>query len=232
MPFAHAAKFGLEKGQTIKDLFGITDSKGEYHNIRSLTQRQILRLLKDSKGKIASVLGNKAMANLKKAKKEVDMDSLAKEIFELKEAAHKAMFVYDNRVPSNRMGSGAIHEIVGFSDTGNISYVPLGMTVMNDSDFDIDQLTVYLKSINRDGKISDEEVEEMNNEILDIIFQAYMAKENQENLFVESSIKTLKAVGEEQDSTPINANTPYAHVRTYNDNKSGADGIPYLCKYP
>lgn len=152
---------------------------------------------------------------------------MIKHAIEVRDHVNKSLTVFANRVPSNRLGSGGMMEIVAFHNDGNEIYIPVGMTLLNDSDFDIDQLAVYMHKIKEDGLLSTDEVDKLQSLILDITDQVYMAKENQNNIFIKSSIKSIQQTGDKKGRNDriLNSNSAFTMMKGYNDNKGGADSI-------
>lgn len=237
MPFAFATKLGLRKkgvngatkSESLRDMFSL-NVKGKKINIHSMSVAEIGKIIRENATDALfqdSFLVRKAIENMEKDGAGLTSGSLATYIESIRDDIKKSLRTYANRVPSNRLGSGSILDIVAFHDDGNESYIPVGMTLLNDSDFDIDQLSVYLHKLNKDGMLSDDKLDKLLSQIQDIVESVYMAKENQDNIFVNSSIKDIQAVGNTDNGTQmtINHNTPLANVKSYLDNKSGAGAI-------
>ena len=257
MPYVFAQQIGLrrkgvdgsQRDETLRDIFclNIGDKKV---NIASADEKNIGVILSNAIANdqiknalfFDAVLVRKALKNITGITRftdevitRIDEDTLSindliNEVISLRDDIRKSLTVFANRVPSNRLGSGGWMDIVGFHYDGNEMYIPVGMTLLNDSDFDIDQLTVYMHNIGRDGHRSNDDIDILQSKILDIIDEVFMATENQQNIFIKSTIEDQQRVADEIDTKDpsVNANTLYSLTKTYNDNKGGADAIGIL----
>lgn len=124
-------------------------------------------------------------------------------------ALDKALDMFLVRIPTSRLGYGAKARIKGFvQDNGNNIYIPLGLTVLNDSDFDIDQLSAYFKYISNNltyNEVRDENgtlkdideintYEELQDYILESIYDIYNNKENHKAILIDSNIDDLRSI--------------------------------------
>lgn len=242
MPYIYAQKLGIRikgidgatKSESVRDVFTLVID-GKKVNVRGMDRDAIAKsfgIVTLDDAFLDSFLVRKALENMGINKynfqvDDLDVIELIKQIADINASMEKSLTVYANRVPSNRLGSGSILDIVGFHYDGNEAYIPIGMTLLNDSDFDIDQLAIYIHKMGSNGMLSNDKVDQLQSDILDIAEQVYMAKENQDNIFLESSFKDIKDVANEENTgeAPLNANTAMAVFKTYNDNKGGADAI-------
>ena len=247
---------GQRRDETLRDVFTITNGMGLRLFLKDMTDTEFDKAfsgiqLEDMNDQFFdNVLIRKAVQNIlndqPKADRMTAMEfqaelragtdpfmyrQLVTETRELMVSVNESLMTYANRVPSNRLGSGAILDVVGIHYDGNESFIPLGMALINDSDFDIDQLALYVKRMAEKGLITIDEMNEYERYLLDIYEQVYMAKDNQQNIFIESSIKDIQAIGDKNKKDgkmieqPLADNTLYSAYKTYNDNKAGADAI-------
>lgn len=252
MPYAYASTLGLRRkgemgatrDESVRDLFTLTIGNEKF-NIKDLDAEDILVLFQKygyDEDTANSVLVRKAIDNVltkeERAKYRPDeygeiagiAGRLSSEIALLKENAIETLKVFAVRTPSNGLGNGAWHDIVGFHNDGNVIYIPIGMTLLNNSDFDIDQLAVYFKKLDKKGHIISDTSNRLFNDILDITEEVYMAKENQADIFVESSIKTIKDIAnkEGKNTKPTPFNSAYSLLKSYEENRTGDEAIGIL----
>jgi len=117
-------------------------------------------------------------------------------------AIGRLLDVYANRVPANRLGSGAMSRVVGLvNDNGNNIYIPVGMTILNDSDFDIDQLSVYLNQLDESNMISESKdtITGLQNSIMTDIEGIYSDEGNKDNIFIASDIQNLRDLAQKTE---------------------------------
>lgn len=155
--------------------------------------------------------------------------AVLKETRLLAQSFNESMSMLLSRVPLTFIGSGGVFKTVMFHNTGNVVYIPLGMTTRNDSDFDIDALTAYANSLNSRGHKFLNGVDGVRNELNKLRNEMYLHKSNQTQLFIKSSTKNIKDIGEQNRSTKdMNNNSPLSIFEAYDRNKAGADGIGIL----
>lgn len=250
MPYIYAQKLGIRvkgvdgatRSESVRDLFKL-DIDGVLVNVADMDYDQIMAELQDNElgaEFFDSFLIRRALKNIgfevnqemidNVNKGNIAISDLVRAAVDIKRDVRKSLTVYANRVPSNRLGSGGFMDIVGFHYDGNEIYIPIGMTLLNDSDFDIDQLAIYVHKMSESGLLSTDEIDRLQSKIMDITEQVYMAKENQDNIFIKSSIDQLNDIGDEGNEYDplLNSNSAYSLYKTYNDNKAGADGIGIL----
>lgn len=251
MPYVYGKALGLRmKGEdgathdeTLRDLFSINTESGKI-NIRDVAASEIedilrnenLHYVEDSPLVRAAFKNVKARSKLTHLRNDEFLEEdnaytlLAEEISTLRDSAIATLKVFAVRTPSNGLGNGAWYDIVGFHGDGNVIYIPVGMTLLNNSDFDIDQLAVYFKKLNKEGHLLTDRTNNLFNDILDITEEFYLAKENQPDIFVESSIKLMKEVAnkEEEYSKPTPFNSAYSLLKSYNENRTGDKAIAIL----
>lgn len=251
MPYVYGKALGLRmKGEdgathdeTLRDLFSINTESGKI-NIRDVAESEIedilrnenLHYVEDSPLVRAAFKNVKARSKLTHLRNDEFLEEnnaytlLAEEISTLRDSAIATLKVFAVRTPSNGLGNGAWYDIVGFHGDGNVIYIPVGMTLLNDSDFDIDQLAIYFKKLNKEGHLLTDRTNNLFNDILDITEEFYLAKENQPDIFVESSIKLMKEVAnkEEEYSKPTPFNSAYSLLKSYNENRTGDKAIGIL----
>jgi hypothetical protein len=251
MPYVYGKALGLRmKGEdgathdeTLRDLFSINTESGKI-NIRDVAESEIedilrnenLHYVEDSPLVRAAFKNVKARSKLTHLRNDEFLEEdnaytlLAEEISTLRDSAIATLKVFAVRTPSNGLGNGAWYDIVGFHGDGNVIYIPVGMTLLNNSDFDIDQLAVYFKKLNKEGHLLTDRTNNLFNDILDITEEFYLAKENQPDIFVESSIKLMKEVAnkEEEYSKPTPFNSAYSLLKSYNENRTGDKAIAIL----
>jgi len=231
MPFSYAQKFGIKKGETLNDVFTLhfVDQSKAPINVRNKTTEQIQEIINNElEGKDPTqVFDLQRTVMLRESAKQ------NKEWYNYLNAFRKSLQVYTTRVPSNRLGSGAYAEVVGFiQDNANTIYIPIDMTIMNDSDFDIDQLSVFLRAFDNDMNVVTDQnsIKGLQNRILDILDEVYSDPDNQSDLFIRSNIDNLQELADKSSEqwqyTDDNAYT--TTLKMHELNASGAKAIGVL----
>lgn len=253
--FSHFKKFGLEPGNTINDVFTLKLKKGIDINMRNMSEEEISKTLADNKDNIdfGKTIASKFYINK-------GQEGTEKQIVDYLNAFNHSLNMYIGRVPAGRLGFGAICEAAFFvQDNGNVAYIPFELTSLADSDFDIDQLSLYTKyignnleynkDINRDtdpGNINS--FEQMNDYILDKLYQIYEDPKNAKNILVESNLDNLRKLAnnqvtkkeynklsEEEKLTSkyskiLRKNSFATMLHDYEINEAGANAIPIFAR--
>ena len=255
MPYAYARTLGLRmkgeegatKDETLRDLFSLSMQEGKV-DIRTMGLTELLYHLGSNEftdDVAESPLVRAALRNLRRVKNnrqyahlrtdefvelEGMLENLAEEIITLRDSAIDTLKVFAVRTPSNGLGNGAWYDIAGFHGDGNVIYIPVGMTLLNNSDFDIDQLAVYFKKLDKRGHKLNDTTNRLFNDVLDITEEVYMAKANQPDIFIESSIKEIKKIANEvsKDAAPTPYNSAYSLLKSYEENRVGDRAIGIL----
>ncbi len=231
MPYIYAEKFGLKEGQSLRDLFTLYIG-GKAVNIRNMSKGELIGLIEDNginEAFFTSVLAQKYYKEYGYEGTDDILLDMAVKIHEYVQAANETLTTYANRVPSNRLGSGAIMEVAAIHWGGNEAFIPNGMAIMNDSDFDIDQLATYFKDLSASGILNDSEISKLQSEIMDVVKDVYMNQGTDKNLFLESGINHIRNVADEgKENETYTDNTLASMYKTYNDNRAGAEAIGIL----
>ena len=142
----------------------------------------------------------------------------------------KSNTAFLSRVPATFLGSGGVFKSVMFHNGGNVVYVPTGMINRNDADFDIDALTNYSNSVDRNGHIIEKGADGYRNRMNDIRNTITLHSSNQESLFLTSSLKKINEVTEskKKKQDQYYNNSARTIFETYSRNKAGADAIGIL----
>ena len=111
--------------------------------------------------------------------------------------------VFVSRVPANAISSGAVLETVAFHDGGSSIYIPLWMTKVSDSDFDIDALTAYVNDLASIVEGRQTKASKIRNEMNSIFKSLVKHPSNQIALFNEMEISDIKRVGNENARVPL-----------------------------
>lgn len=153
------------------------------------------------------------------------------EAISLKNDFEQSMDMLLSRVPATFIGSGGVYKTVLFHNSGNVVYIPTGMTLRNDSDFDIDALTAYSNAINEYGHIEQEGANGIRNDMNNIRKDVMLSPDTQPSLFVKSSLKAINEVSERRNKKTNQdmMNSSFTSIiEAYKRNKAGADGIGIL----
>lgn len=206
MSYGYASKFGIKKGESLNDVYTIfyeNGAKALYDN------NSIDQMIDEINGNIDNIDIEKTIVLRHLGEIQNDNWILPSdtEIQNYYKKFDRSLDVFVGRVPANRLGSGAIARIKFFvQDNGNMIYIPPELTVLNDSDFDIDQLSAYHKSVDSevvfDYKSGPEELSNRLNDINDIdllqdyiisnIEAVYTNKNNAQDILIESDINGLR----------------------------------------
>ena len=113
MPYIYAEKFGLKEGQSLRDLFTLYVG-GKAVNIRNMSRGELIGLIEDNginEAFFTSVLAQKYYKEYGYDGTDDGLLDMAVKIYDYVQAANQTLTTYANRVPSNRLGSGAIMEV-------------------------------------------------------------------------------------------------------------------------
>ena len=149
---------------------------------------------------------------------------------QLLESFEQANTAFLSRVPATFLGSGGVFKTVMFHNGGNVVYIPTGMTNRNDSDYDIDALTLYANSIDRRGHTIIDGADGFRNKMNDNRIAITLHKSMQEAVFITSSVKNIDKVVEDnyKKQERFYNNSPRSIYESYKRNKAGADAIGIL----
>lgn len=160
------------------------------------------------------------------------LDMVLSETQLLLETFNKSNESFLSRVPATFLGSGGVFKTVMFHNGGNVVYIPTGMTLRNDSDFDIDALTLYANSIDRKGHLITSGADGARNNMNRLRNEITMHESNQESLFITSSLKKIRQVTDKYQKRTNKEifynNSPRSLYESYSRNKAGADAIGIL----
>jgi hypothetical protein len=196
--YSHFKKYGFLETENINDarFLYYTTKEGDLKKVaHTLIDEKIVEELK------TSVINREKTILLRNEDKEVL--SLGDYITAL-ETFEDSLNLYLVRVPSSRLGFGIPAKIIGFiQDKGNVIYINPKLTILNDSDFDIDQLQVYYKSASASLKASGisilsdikelDSYNKLNDYIIEKIKSVYNI-ENAENILLESSVDAINDI--------------------------------------
>lgn len=109
--------------------------------------------------------------------------------------------VINNRVPTSSSSGAFIGKVVGWiNDNGNTVYTSSAKNILDGGDYDIDQLNVYFKSVDNNGKIITEGTKGKMNEMFDLTYGYYQNGQNAELYMspidldsIRGSVEGLKA---------------------------------------
>jgi hypothetical protein len=135
-----------------------------------------------------------------------------------------------SRVPATFLGSGGVFKTAMFHNGGNVVYIPTGMTLRNDSDYDIDALTMYSNSLDSKGHIIQKGADGHRNKMNALRNTITLHSGNQESLFLTSSLDKINEVMKQKEKLVDNLqnNSIRSIYESYSRNKAGADAIGIL----
>lgn len=158
-------------------------------------------------------------------------NDIAEKTVELTDVFKKSLEMFVSRVPANAISSGAVLETVAFHDGGSSIYIPLWMTKVSDSDFDIDALTAYANDLASIVEGGQTQASKIRNEMNSIFKSLVKHPSNQIALFNEMEISDIKRVGNENAESATKGasyNTFDSFIDAYSRNKAGDGAIGVL----
>ena len=222
-PYLYKDQFGIKEGETINDVFTVVMKNGEKHNFRNRTGEEVRTFINEN---LDDIDHSKSPIVRGVYSEKIAINSFADYVDNFK----KSLYIFSSRVPAGLPGAGGIAEIVGFiDDNANTIYVPIEMTILNDSDFDIDQLSVYFRFV-VDGQVPINTIskEGILNTVLDHVDDIFSDSSINPNYFISSNTKYLT---DQINKGEIKGEytRPYAFATTleeYKTNRAGATSIP------
>lgn len=206
LPYLYMKEFGLQKGQSLTDLFTITLEvpalEGEepvnlFFDIRNMKTEQL--------GQLIQTFGtNRAYKQLKQNpvfamafEKTGGIRGLEQAVFEILETIKKTTKTMMLRTPFTTGGSGSIYNVVDIiDDHGNTVFYPPAKNAIDDSDDDIDALSVYYPNLEyrtvrqgkkkvriATGKLADKGVDAIINNLVNSVHEFYENPANAEEAF-------------------------------------------------
>ena len=161
-----------------------------------------------------------------------DIAALKPKVLEMIEryynALDKSLDVVGIRIPTSNLGSGFRGRVVGFvNDMGNIVYTSELKNILDGSDYDIDQLSIFTNHINDDFTLPEENsIKGMQNAIVNAMMDVYTDMSNNQSIFVELSLKKLQDLADKVESnTQRFINDPGSASEDYTTNMQGAESI-------
>ena len=213
--FSHFKKFGLTAGEQVSDVLTIKflDERESVVLPSNITHEQLDIFLQengefiDEENTIAARLyfNKNNTADQNGEFPAFSVSEMVNEMAIYLKGFTKMLEMYTTRVPSSRLGSGALVTPTFFiQDSANVMFIPLELTELNDSDFDIDQLALYQYSINDNLDITNSNInssynemqkyEELHDFILDNVRSIYTNPNNAQDILFPSTLEKLRNV--------------------------------------
>lgn len=152
----------------------------------------------------------------------ISVDNLFTEIALYYRNLNDALYVYPVRIPTTGMASGFPSRIVGFSNViENTLIVPSEKSILDGSDYDIDELHTLYKPFNVGWN---DNIMELQSDLFDAIFEAYKNKDNLIEIVTEITYKDIQEANENKknsDVKNVNSHTDFYKARqnAYDGNK-------------
>ena len=208
--YSYFTKFGLRPGEQVSDVSTLryNNSEAPYVLSEDLNREELTNELTqefDMLDLTETIAARKYLESLdgKAINKEEAINSMVNYI----ESFNKTLSMYVARVPSSRLGSGALVKPTFFiQDSANVIVIPVELTELNDSDFDIDQLSLYQYSLDNDLRISKvsasenpyklKTFEQLNDYVLENLMKVYSDPQNEKDIIIASDIQELRDAAE------------------------------------
>lgn len=209
--FSYFKNFGLKEGTSLNDVFTINYDDGKKYVLLNGESREyyINEISKEFNGLniMNTIAAQPYLKSIGFDKEKFVISDFVNAMADYYMAFNKTLDMYVARVPSSRLGSGAIVRPAFFiQDSANVIAIPLGLTELNDSDFDIDQLSLYQYSVSKKGEVTNVDensdvskftsYEEINDLVLNNIIKMYSDVNNVKNIHIESNLSKLRKAAE------------------------------------
>ena len=127
---------------------------------------------------------------------------IASKVGDYFDSLEQSLNLFGVRIPTSNAGSGFHGRVVGFvNDMGNIVYTSELKNILDGSDYDIDQLSLFTRFINDDFTMPKENsVEGLQNYVVNELMNMYSDAKNHPDIFVKLSLKRLKKLADEVES--------------------------------
>jgi hypothetical protein len=203
VPFSYFEKFGLKEyidadpSFSLNDVFMVQLEDGNLANVRSMNEDE------------TSILIDRAFDSAKDKKEEgLDQDAITflQKKFSSASAAkafikefREALQVIPDRIPTSSTSFGWIGEITGWiNDNGNTVFTSAQKNILDGGDYDIDQLNIYFKFLDSNGKIVKGDSKQGKiNQMFDLITEYYNDPKNAEIFMKRLSMEKLESQVEE-----------------------------------
>ena len=153
---------------------------------------------------------------------------IASKVGDYFDSLEQSLNLFGVRIPTSNAGSGFHGRVVGFvNDMGNIVYTSELKNILDGSDYDIDQLSLFTRFINDDFTMpAENSVEGLQNYVVNELMNMYSDAKNHSDIFVKLSLKRLKKLADEVESKKKQyINDPASAAMDYFINMQGADSI-------
>ena len=156
VPFSYFKQFGLEKyvkedpDFSFNDVFMIKSADGMTRSLKGLSEDDVILELQSAFAKPTEE-GQEVVAETFLQREFTSPDSALEFLRNFNETSK----IINNRTPTSSTSGAFIGEVVGWiNDNGNVVYTSAAKNILDGGDYDIDQLNVYFKSIDKNGKIN------------------------------------------------------------------------------
>ena len=144
-------------------------------------------------------------------------------------ALDESLNIFSVRIPTSNLGSGMRGRVVGFvNDMGNTVYTSELKSILDGSDYDIDQLSIFMKFINNDFTMPDaDSLKGMQNQIVEALQDVYKTESGNDGaIYNMLSLKSLSDLADkfEQKAEKI-ANDPGTNADDYKESMQGSESI-------
>lgn len=238
MPFSYFEQFGLSKyvaenkSFSLNDVFMIQLEDGNMVNLKTVPDNEENSELKNSLENIYASFKSK-----KESGEDVQMNTFLQREFSSASEAYnfiknfkQALMVLPNRIPTSSSSFAWPGEIVGWiNDNGNTIFTSAQKNILDGGDYDIDQLNVYFKFIEKDGKIAIGKSKEGRiNEMFDLLIDYYNDPSNAEIYMKRLTLAKLESQVEEIKENQKrfkNAHNDFGTNLYYYDNIKQGDAL-------
>ena len=156
VPFSYFKQFGLDKyvaedpDFSFNDVFMIKSADGMTRSLKGLSEDDVVLELQSAFAKPTEE-GEEVVAETFLQREFSGPDAALSFLKNFTEASK----ILNNRVPTSSTSGAFIADVVGWiNDNGNTVYTSAAKNILDGGDYDIDQLNVFFKSIDKNGKIN------------------------------------------------------------------------------
>lgn len=231
MDFPYRERFGIGINQSLNDVMVINGISLKDGTTKITTEDMIIKIASiieiqqslNSNVEIEELFGS-AFKILKFndyiKDNAIDVNYMVQELANYYLQLNQALYVYPVRIPTTGMASGFPSRIVGFSNViENTLIVPSEASILNGSDYDIDELHTLYKPFNVGWN---DNIMELQSDLFDAIFEAYKNKDNLIEIVTEITYKDIQEANENKKNSDIkNVNS---HTDFYKARQNAYDG--------
>jgi hypothetical protein len=197
VPFSYFEQFGIKEfidkdpSFSLNDVFMLETQDGNLVNLKNLLTKKDPEI----SAKVEELIKQSFQgSNADKTTFLQQKFTSATQAISFLENFRESLKVLPNRIPTSSSSFGWPGEIVGWiNDNGNTVFTSSQKNILDGGDYDIDQLNIYFKNVNNEGKIVVGESKEGKiNQMFDLVLDYYNDPSNADLFMKRLSLRTLE----------------------------------------